>query len=131
MFPLADVQDWAYTPIKAICSLLPSVVNDRWIAWLGCNKKHDTADPQTLAQVQKDVKELKDQLPAKTVDMQVFAQMRRDLDELKVRMPANAALDAAAPSIVLPPGVEAPAKPAGAEPDTGKKGKGSKPEQPT
>jgi hypothetical protein len=151
-FELPDVQDWVYNPIEAVCQLLPNIVNDRTIAWLGCDKKPDTLDTQAFAQVQKDVNQLKVLLPAKTVDTQAFAQvqkdlndlkvllpaktvdtqafaqMQKDLNDLKVLLPAMGRADTAEPLIVIPPEVADASKAPAAEIEKGKKDKGSKPE---
>jgi hypothetical protein len=101
-FALPDVQEWAYNPIRAICSWLPHVVNDRSLQWLGCDKKPDVVDPQE------------------------FAQLREDVKALRVLLPAKPAPGPANPLIVIPPEAGDVAKP---ESEKGKKEKGSKPDQ--
>ena len=102
-FALPEVQDWVYNPMKAICAWLPNLVNDRRIEWLGCDKKPTNVDPQEFARIKQEVK------------------------ELKVLVNAKAAPGPAEPLIVIPPEVADVAKPA--EPEKGKKDKGSKPDQ--
>jgi len=102
-FALPEVQDWVYNPMKAICAWLPNLVNGRRIEWLGCDKKPTNVDPQA------------------------FARMQQEVKDLKVLVAAKQAPGPTEPLIVIPPEVADVAKPA--EPEKGKKDKGSKSDQ--
>ena len=104
-FALPEVQDWVYNPMKAICAWLPNLVNDRRIEWLGCDKKPTSVDPKE------------------------FARMQQEVKELKVLVAAKPAPGPAEPLIVIPPEVADAGKAAPAEPEKGKKDKGSKSDQ--
>jgi hypothetical protein len=104
-FALPEVQDWVYNPMKAICAWLPNLVNDRRIEWLGCDKKPTNVDPKE------------------------FARMQQEVQELKVLVAAKPAPGPAEPLIVIPPEVADAGKAAPAEPEKGKKDKGSKSDQ--
>jgi len=100
-FALPEVQDWVYNPMKAICAWLPNLVNDRRIEWLGCDKKPTSVDPKE------------------------FARMQQEVKELKVLVAAKPEPGPAEPLIVIPPEVADAGKAAPAEPEKGKKDKGS------
>jgi hypothetical protein len=126
-FALPEVQDWVYNPMKAICAWLPNLVNGRTIEWLGCDRKPTNVDQQAFAQLQKDVKAL--QTKRATVDPQLFAQMQQEVRDLKGLVAAKQAPGPPESLIVIPPEVADAGKPAPAEPEKGKKDKGSKPDQ--
>ena len=100
-FALPEVQDWVYNPMNAICAWLPNLVNDRRIEWLGCDKKPTSVDPKE------------------------FARMQQEVKELKVLVAAKPEPGPAEPLIVIPPEVADAGKAAPAEPEKGKKEKGS------
>jgi len=126
-FALPEVQDWVYNPMKAICAWLPNMVNDRRIEWLGCDKKPKNADAEVVTKIQQDIKAL--QLKPAGVDPKVIADLQQQVKELKVLATAKPAAGPAEPLIVIPPEAADVAKPAAAEPEKGKKDKGSKPDQ--